>query len=133
MSIMNQNAATLIVGENLKAVKVEFTEGGTRYSYLCAHDVEEGQQVVVSGYADKLKIVTVVEVGDALDLDLDVDYNYKFVLSTIDTKVHDNIIETRDAIKKAINQEQRRAVLESIKERIGGQSLVSKLLANITK
>ena len=133
MSIMNQNAATLIVGENLKAVKVEFTEGGTGYNYLCAHDVEEGQQVVVSGYADKLKIVTVVEVGDALDLDLDVDYNYKFVLSTIDTKVHDNIIETRDAIKKAINQEQRRTVLESIKERIGGQSLVSKLLANITK
>jgi len=133
MNELNQNAATLIVGENLKAVKVEFIKGSTRYSYLCAHDVEEGQQVIVSGYEGKLKIVTVVEVMDAMDLDLDVDYTYKFVLSTIDTQVHDTIVETRDELKKAIAREQRRTVLDSIKERIGGSELVTKLLANITK
>lgn len=132
MNNLNQNAATLIVGESLKAVKVQFTTNGIGYSYLCAHEVVEGQQVVVSGYEGKLKIVTVIEVMDALDLNLDVEYDYKFVLSTIDTKKHDDIVGVRDELKKAIAREQRRTVLDAIKERVGGQGLITKLLSRIT-
>tara|TARA_R110000851_G_C13101976_1_gene568695 strand:- start:17362 stop:17805 length:444 start_codon:yes stop_codon:yes gene_type:complete len=131
--VTNMNAATLIVGEELKAVKVQFTKNGIGYSYLCAHEVEVGQQVVVSGFEGKLKIVTVTEVIDALDLNLDVDYEYKLVLSTIDTAKHDHVVTIRDQLKLAIDREQRRVVLESIKERVGikDQGILNNLLKKL--
>lgn len=118
MSLTN-NAATFLVGEDLKAVDVVFNTDGKHYSYLCAHDVKEGDQVVVEGYNNNLKVVTVITVRSALDLPLDVDYEYKFVLSTIDTSLHDEIIDARNKLKTGVIRQKKRKYLDSIKEELG--------------
>lgn len=116
---LQQNAATLLIGEDLKAVKVEFNEGGQLYSYLCAHDVAVDDTVIVRNFKDKLTTVKVVQVIEAADLPLDVDYEYKFIIDVVDTTKYDNIMEARKELVRGIERERRKSVLSQLKSTLG--------------
>lgn len=117
--MLTQNAAALIVGEGLKAVKVEFNEGGKLYSYLCAHEVKVGDKAVVAGFNETLKVVKVIQVLEALDLELDVDYNYKMVIDVVDFSVIEQFEEQKAKLQATIAKVRRKSVLDQVKASLG--------------
>ena len=109
------NIVTMLCGENLQAVTIQYKKSEKTYSMLSFFPVEVGDEVIVDSPFGGLTVVKVVEVKDILDLDLDVNHDYKFLVAPIDISAYTAFMDARKEVYRAVLQHERQAMVDKFK------------------
>ncbi len=111
---MNVVNVLLSKNELFKFIVVEFNRNETRYTYKSTEVIEVGDKVIVDSPMGGLKIVTVMEVVDPMEIDHDVAYSFKWIVQVVDTSAYEANKELEAYINKAVNKAKNKQLVDSV-------------------
>lgn len=102
--MLNKSLAVFLIDENVRAIKVAFSDASKFYTYKTLDKtIKEGDFVLVLA-RNEYKAVKVVrvDVQDSLDFE-DTSIEFGWIIQKIDKAAYDDVLAREELLKKSIN------------------------------